>query len=31
MREMIDGLKRLEDDPLSVLVKFPDLWAIARR
>jgi len=31
VREMVDGLKRLEDDPLSVLVKFPDVWAIARR
>jgi len=27
---MVEGLKRLEDDPSSVLVKFPDVWAIAR-
>jgi 2-polyprenyl-3-methyl-5-hydroxy-6-metoxy-1,4-benzoquinol methylase len=31
VREMVDGLKRLEDDPVSLLVKFPDVWAIARR
>jgi SAM-dependent methyltransferase len=30
VREMIEGLKRLEDDPASLLVKFPDVWAIAR-
>jgi ubiquinone/menaquinone biosynthesis C-methylase UbiE len=29
--EMIDGLRRLEEDPESVLVKFPDMWVIAQR
>ena len=29
--EMIDGLTRLEEDPASVLVKFPDMWVIAQR
>jgi ubiquinone/menaquinone biosynthesis C-methylase UbiE len=31
VREMIAGLVRLEDDPSSVFVKFPDMWVIARR
>ena len=31
VREMIDGLARLEEDAASVLVKFPDMWAIAQR
>jgi SAM-dependent methyltransferase len=31
VREMIEGLARLEDDGSSVLVKFPDLWVIAQR
>jgi SAM-dependent methyltransferase len=31
VREMIDGLARMEDDPYSVLVKFPDMWVIAKR
>lgn len=31
VREMVDGLARLEDDPTSVLAKFPDVWAIAQR
>jgi hypothetical protein len=30
-REMIAGLTRMEDDPSSVLVKFPDVWVIAKR
>jgi ubiquinone/menaquinone biosynthesis C-methylase UbiE len=29
-REMIDGLTRLEHDPASVLIRFPDIWAIGR-
>ena len=29
--EMIAGLIRLEDDRSSVVVKFPDMWAIAKR
>jgi ubiquinone/menaquinone biosynthesis C-methylase UbiE len=31
VREMIAGLTRMEDDPSSVLVKFPDMWVIAKR
>jgi ubiquinone/menaquinone biosynthesis C-methylase UbiE len=31
VREMIAGLTRLEEDDSSVLVKFPDMWVIARR
>jgi SAM-dependent methyltransferase len=31
VREMIDGLTRLEEDPASVFVKFPDMWVIAQR
>lgn len=31
VREMIDGLARLEEDPAAVLVKFPDMWVIAQR
>jgi ubiquinone/menaquinone biosynthesis C-methylase UbiE len=31
VREMIDGLTSLEEDPASVLVKFPDMWVIAER
>jgi ubiquinone/menaquinone biosynthesis C-methylase UbiE len=31
VREMIAGLARMEDDPSSVLVKFPDMWVIATR
>jgi len=30
VREMIDGLTRLEEDPASVFVKFPDMWVIAQ-
>ncbi|HEY2433497.1 MAG TPA: methyltransferase domain-containing protein [Vicinamibacterales bacterium] len=29
--EMIDGLTRLEEDPASVLMKFPDMWVIAQQ
>jgi ubiquinone/menaquinone biosynthesis C-methylase UbiE len=29
-REMIEGLTRLEQDPASVLIRFPDVWAIGR-
>ena len=29
--EMIAGLTRMESDPSSVLVKFPDMWVIAKR
>jgi len=28
---MIAGLIRMEEDPSSVLMKFPDMWVIARR
>jgi SAM-dependent methyltransferase len=31
VREMIAGLSQMEDDPSSVLVKFPDMWVIAKR
>jgi hypothetical protein len=31
VREMIAGLTRMEGDPSSVLVKFPDMWVIAKR
>jgi ubiquinone/menaquinone biosynthesis C-methylase UbiE len=31
VREMIRGLARLENDASSVLVKFPDMWVIAKR
>jgi ubiquinone/menaquinone biosynthesis C-methylase UbiE len=31
VREMIAGLTRMEDDPSSLLVKFPDMWVIAKR
>jgi ubiquinone/menaquinone biosynthesis C-methylase UbiE len=31
VREMVEGLVRMENDPTSVLVKFPDMWVIARR
>jgi len=31
VREMIAGLTRLEEDASSVVVKFPDMWVIARR
>ena len=31
MRLMIEGLTHLEEDPTSVLVKFPDMWVIAQR
>jgi ubiquinone/menaquinone biosynthesis C-methylase UbiE len=31
VRETIAGLTRMEDDPSSVLVKFPDMWVIAKR
>jgi 2-polyprenyl-3-methyl-5-hydroxy-6-metoxy-1,4-benzoquinol methylase len=31
VRDMIAGLTRMEDDPSSVLVKFPDMWVIAKR
>ena len=31
VRDMIDGLVRLEDDPASVVVMFPGIWAIATR
>jgi ubiquinone/menaquinone biosynthesis C-methylase UbiE len=30
-REMIAGLTRMENDPSSVLIKFPDMWVIAKR
>jgi ubiquinone/menaquinone biosynthesis C-methylase UbiE len=30
-REMIDGLTRLEEDPSSVMMRFPDVWAVGRR
>jgi ubiquinone/menaquinone biosynthesis C-methylase UbiE len=30
-REMIAGLTRLEDDAASVMMRFPDVWAIGRR
>lgn len=30
-RDMIAGLTRLEEDAASVLMRFPDVWAIARR
>ena len=30
-REMIAGLTRLEEDAATVIVKFPDMWVIARR
>jgi ubiquinone/menaquinone biosynthesis C-methylase UbiE len=30
-REMIAGLTRMEDDPSTVVVKFPDMWVIAKR
>ena len=29
--EMIADLIRLEEDPSSVVVKFPDIWVIATR
>jgi len=31
LARMVDELKRLEENPTSMLVKFPDVWAIARR
>ena len=31
VEEMIAGLIRLEDDGSSVVVKFPDIWAIAKK
>lgn len=31
VREMITGLRQLEADASSVVVKFPDMWVIARR
>ena len=31
VRGMIEGLARLEGDPSSILVKFPDIWVIAQR
>lgn len=31
VREMIAGLIQLEEDASSVMVKFPDVWVIARR
>jgi len=31
VRQMIEGLARLEEDPTSTLVKFPDMWVIAQR
>jgi ubiquinone/menaquinone biosynthesis C-methylase UbiE len=30
VEEMIEGLTRLEEDTSSVMVKFPDMWVIAR-
>jgi hypothetical protein len=30
VEEMIAGLTRLEEDTASVVVKFPDIWVIAR-
>jgi hypothetical protein len=29
--EMIAGLIRLEDDRSSVVVKFPDMWVVAKK
>lgn len=29
-REMVDGLIRLEEDASSVMMRFPDVWAVAR-
>jgi ubiquinone/menaquinone biosynthesis C-methylase UbiE len=31
VKEMIAGLIRMEEDPSGVLMKFPDMWVIARR
>jgi ubiquinone/menaquinone biosynthesis C-methylase UbiE len=31
VREMIAGLTHMEADPSSILVKFPDMWVIAKR
>jgi hypothetical protein len=31
VREMIAGSTHIEEDPLSVLIKFPDVWTIASR
>jgi len=31
VRTMIDGLRQLEEDPGSVVIGFPNVWAMARR
>jgi len=31
LRQMIAGLKQLEEDPTSVFAKFPDVWIVSRR
>jgi ubiquinone/menaquinone biosynthesis C-methylase UbiE len=31
VREMVAGLAHMEADPSSVLIKFPDMWVIAKR
>jgi SAM-dependent methyltransferase len=31
VQQMILGLTRMEEDPTSILVKFPDIWVIAKR
>jgi ubiquinone/menaquinone biosynthesis C-methylase UbiE len=31
VREMISGLTQMEEDSSSILVKFPDMWVIAKR
>lgn len=31
VRTMIDGLRALEEDPESVMIRFPDMWAMAQR
>ena len=28
---MVEGLRRLEEDPASVFAKFPDVWVVANR
>ena len=30
-RDMVAGLIALEENPQAVVVKFPDIWVIARR
>jgi len=31
VRTMIEGLRALENDPASVMMRFPDVWVMARR